>query len=75
MASTNARAAIYDSEKDGSLSPNEVKALNDDLNEVIHGIEWKEFSESRVRLESLSEQFFVSVLEKVVDCECPEGRV
>ncbi len=75
MASTNARAAIYDCEKDGSLLPAEAKALNDELNKVIHGIEWREFSEARTRLETLGEQFFMSALEKVVDCECPEGRV
>ena len=75
MASTNARAAVYDCEKDASLSSTEAKALNDDLNTVIHGIEWGEFSEARERLETLGEQFFMSTLEKVIDCECPEGRV
>lgn len=70
MATISARAAIYDCEKEASLSPDEAKALNDDLNTIIHAIEWREFSEARDRLESLGEQVFMSSLEKVVDCEC-----
>ncbi len=70
MASINARAAIYDCEKEASLSPGEAKALNDDLNTVIHAIEWREFSEARERLDALSEQVFHSSLDKVIDCEC-----
>ena len=70
MATINARAAVYDAEKEASLSPDEAKALNDDLNTIIHTIEWREFAEARDRLESLSEQVFMSSLEKVVECEC-----
>ena len=69
-ATINARAAIYDCEGEASLSPDEAKAINDDLNTVIHTIEWREFPEARDRLESLSEQVFMSSLEKVVECEC-----
>lgn len=65
----NARAAVYDCERETSLSPDEAKAINDDLNTVIHAIEWREFAEARDRLESLSEQVFMSSLDKVIDCE------
>lgn len=73
-ATINARAAIYDCEKEASLSPDETKAINDELNTVIHTIEWREFPEARDRLETLSEQVFKSSLEKVVDCECPKKK-
>jgi len=73
MATTNARAAVYDAEKEGTMTEDETKALNDDLNEVVHAIEWRQFSEARERLESLSEQTFVHALQKVVECECSRG--
>jgi len=69
-ATINARAAVFDAEKEGAMTEGEAKALNNDLNEVIHAIEWREFAEGRERLESLSEQIFMSSLEKVVICEC-----
>jgi len=69
-ATINARAAIFDCEREASLSPDEAKAINDDLNTVIQAMEWREFPEARDRLESLSEQVFMSSLEKVVECEC-----
>ncbi len=69
-ATINARAAVYDSEKEGAMTESETKALNDDLNEVIHAIEWREFPEARERLEALSEQTFKHALQEVVKCEC-----
>lgn len=72
QATINARAAVYDAEKEGAMTGGEATALNDDLNEVIHAIEGRQFAESRDRLEDLSEQVFMSSLEKVVDCECGE---
>lgn len=68
-ATINARASVFDAEKEAAMTEAETKALNDDLNEVIHAIEWREFAEARERLESLSEQVFMSSLEKVVECE------
>ncbi len=74
QATINARAAVYDAEKEGALTKSEAKSLNDDLNEVVHAIEWREFAEGRDRLEALSEQVFMISLEKVVDCECGEKK-
>jgi len=68
-ATINARSSVYDAEKEQAMTEGEAKALNDDLNEVIHAIEWREFAEARDRLESLSEQVFMNSLEKVVQCE------
>ena len=72
LATVNARAAVYDAEKEGALTEGEATKLNDDLNEVVHAIEWRGFAEGRDRLESLSEQVFMISLEKVVECECGE---
>jgi len=69
-ATINARAAVYDSEKEGAMTESETKALNNDLNEVIHAIEWREFPEARDRLEGLSQQTFMHALQEVVKCEC-----
>lgn len=69
-ATINGRAAVYDCEKEASLTPGEAKALNDDLTTIIQAIEWREFSEARDRLEALGEQFFMASLQKVVECEC-----
>jgi len=73
-ASINARAAIYDCEKEASLLPDEAKALNGDLNRVIGEIEWGKFPDARDRLEALSEQVFMSSLQKVVKCECGDKK-
>ena len=73
MATTNARAAVYDAEKEGAMTEDETKALNDDLNTIIHTIEWREFSEARDRLEALGEQTFMHALQKVVECQCGPG--
>lgn len=72
QATVNARASVFDAEKEGALTESEAKALNDDLNEVIHSIEGREFAVGRERLGNLSEQVFMSSLDKVVSCECGE---
>lgn len=69
----NARAAVYDSGAEDSLTESEAKALNDDLTLVIEAIEYRKFAEARDRLETLSEQVFMNALEKVVQCECSQG--
>jgi len=74
QATVNARAAVYDAEKEGAMTESEATKLNDDLNEVVHAIEWREFAEGRDRLEALSEQVFMISLEKVVECECGEKK-
>lgn len=86
QATSNARAAVFDAAKEGAMTQEEARALDDDLNEVIRAIEfggplmmyksgeWREFTEGRERLESLSEQVFMRSLEKVVDCECGEAK-
>ena len=70
LATINARAAVYDSEKEGALTGSETAALRSDLNEVIQAIADGNFKEVRMRLETLSEQTFMSALQKVVACEC-----
>lgn len=69
-ATVIARAAVYDAEGADAMTTSEAKALNDDLEEVIHTIQKGNFAEARDRLESLSEQVFMSSLDKVVECEC-----
>jgi len=66
----NARSAVYDAGSEGSMTESEVKALNDDLNTVIYKIERGEFVVAKENLGSLSEQTFMSALQKVVACEC-----
>lgn len=73
MTTVNARAAVYDSGSEGTLTESEVSTLNDELNLVVEAIEYREFAEARDRLETLSEQVFMNALEKVVQCECSQG--
>ncbi len=71
-ATINARAAVYDAGGADAMTDSEAKALNDDLTEIINTIEGRSFVEARDRLESLSEQVFMSSLQKTVECECPK---
>jgi len=74
MATVNARAAIYDAENEGAMTESEARGLLVDSNVVIYKIEKGEFAVGRENLESLSEQVFISSLEKVISCECGEEK-
>ena len=71
MAIVNARAAAYDSEKEGALTEGEREALNTDLMEISHRIGKKDFTYAEEKLDDLSGQLFMLSLQKVVACECP----
>ena len=66
----NARTAVYDAGSAGVMTESEVKALNDDLNTVVAKIREGEIAVAKENLGSLSEQAFITALEKVIQCEC-----
>lgn len=74
QATSNARAAVFDAAKEGAMTQEEARALDDDLNEATLSLLYREPTEAKERLEGLSAQVFMSSLEKVVDCECGEAK-
>ncbi|GAH75812.1 unnamed protein product [marine sediment metagenome] len=70
MATINARAVVYESGYEKALTENEAKALATDLEPVIDALNKEEFTFAQDRLHELSEQVFMSALQKVVSCEC-----
>lgn len=74
QATSHARAAVFDAAKEGAMTQEEARALDDDLNEATLSLLYRASTEAKERLEGLSEQVFMSSLEKVVDCECGEAK-
>lgn len=72
-ALVNARAIIYDAESQKALTESEAKALRNDTETVIALIEAGNLAPAKEQLSALSEQVFMSSLQKVVECEC-KGR-
>lgn len=72
-ALVNARAVVYDAESQKALTESEAKALRNDTEAVISLIEAGNLAPAKEQLSALSEQVFMSSLQKVVECEC-KGR-
>lgn len=73
-ATINAKAAVYDSEKDGVLTESETIAITGDLEGIANAIRDGLLPTAKSRLEGLSDQTFMHALQEVVKCECGSER-
>jgi len=69
-ATINAKAAVYDSGEEGALTESETLAITGDLEGIANAIRDGLLPTAKSRLTDLSEQTFMSALQKVVACEC-----
>lgn len=69
-ATINARGVVYDAHSDGYLTDDETVALHADLKKVQDYLGQKQLAAAQQGLEQLSEQVFMTALDKVVECEC-----
>lgn len=69
-ATVNARAAVYDAHGDEYLTESEAQSLHKDLKDIQDDLSQNYLDGAKERLDRLSEQVFMSALQKVVACEC-----
>lgn len=69
-ATINAKAAVYDSGKEGAITESETIAITGDLEGIANAIRDGLLPTAKSRLEDLSKQTFMHALQEVVECEC-----